>query len=210
MSAPTTVVFDIGNVLLDWDPRHLYRKLFADDAAIARFMDAVGLADWNRGLDRGGRFDDAVAALSARHPDHAEAIAAFHHRWVETVSGPIQGSMAVLSHLRASGVPDYAITNFSSEKFHIAQATWPALAGFKGVVVSGDEGLLKPEPAIYQVLFERYGLEPAACVFVDDSPANVAAAAGLGMHALHFVSAERFAADLAALGLPVPAALPGR
>jgi 2-haloacid dehalogenase len=118
--------------------------------------------------------------------------------------------MAILSHLRASGVPDYAITNFSSEKFRIAQAPWPALAGFRGVVVSGDEGLLKPEPAIYRVLFDRYGLDPAACVFVDDSPANVAAAAGLGMHALHFVSAERFATDLAALGLPVPAALPGR
>lgn len=200
---PQTLVFDIGNVLIEWDPRFLYRKIFADEAEMEWFLGHVCTSTWNLEQDRGRTMADAVAWLVARYPAYEAAIRAFDTRWLETVSGPIPGSVDLLARARTTGIPDYAITNFSHEKFPIAKAHFPFLEGFRGTIVSGEEKLLKPEPEIYRLFLDRYGLEAADCVFIDDSSANVEGARAVGMHAVHFTGPELLAADLRAFGFPL-------
>jgi 2-haloacid dehalogenase len=201
--APTTVVFDIGNVLLRWDPRHLYRKLFDDEDRMEWFLANVCTHDWNVEQDRGRDWDEAVSLLVDRHPEHESHIRAFHERWHETVSGVFEENVAILERLRAAGVPNYCITNFSGAKFAEAKRRFPFLAAFDGVIVSGDERLLKPDPAIYRLLLDRYGLSAGACVFIDDSRANVEAARALGMRAIQYAEPMDLAAELRACGFPV-------
>lgn len=199
---PTIVVFDVGNVLLRWDPRHLYRKLFDDEARMEWFLSTICTSEWNIEQDRGRDWDEAVALLVERHPDHATPIRAFHERWHETVSGVFDDNVALLERLRAAGVPTYCITNFSGPKFIEAQKRFPFLAGFDGAVVSGDERVLKPDPAIYRLLLDRYALEAGACVFIDDSKANAEGARAVGMHAVHYLEPMDLSAELRRLGLP--------
>lgn len=199
---PQTLVFDIGNVLIAWDPRFLYRKIFADEGEMEWFLGHVCTSAWNLEQDRGRPFADAVAERTALFPDHEAAIRAFDERWEETVSGPISGTVDLLARMRAQGIADYAITNFSHEKFAIAKTRFPFLAEFRGTIVSGEEKLLKPEPEIYRLLLDRYGLEAADCVFIDDSIANVQGAHAVGMHAVHFTGPDQLSADLRKLGFP--------
>jgi 2-haloacid dehalogenase len=198
---PSTVVFDVGNVLLRWDPRNLYRKVFDDEERMEWFLANVCTHDWNVEQDRGREWDEAVALLVDRHPDHEPAIRAFHERWHETVSGVFDENVALLKRLQEAGVPTYCITNFSGPKFREAQARFPFLASFLGIIVSGDERLLKPDPAIYRLLLSRYGLEAQDCVFIDDSAANVAGARSVGMHAIHYLEPMDLAAELNRLGI---------
>jgi 2-haloacid dehalogenase len=200
---PTTVVFDVGNVLLRWDPRNLYRKLFDDEQRMEWFLAHVCTSDWNLEQDRGRAWDEAVALLVARHPDHEPAIRAFHERWHETVSGVFEENVALLKRLQEAGVPTYCITNFSAPKFREAQERFPFLASFLGTVVSGDERLVKPDPAIYRLLLDRYGLVAEECVFIDDSPANVAGARAVGMDAIHYAEPMDLGAELRRSGLHV-------
>lgn len=195
------MVFDVGGVLLDWDPRHLYRKLLPDEQAVEWFLAEVCTTAWNVEQDRGRPWPDAVAELSARFPDHAELISAYHERWRETVGGPIEGTVDTLRQLRGRGVPCYALTNFSTEKFAQVRAEYNFLGWFGGIVVSGAEGVAKPDPRIYQILLRRFGLDPVATVYVDDSAPNVAAARAHGMTGLHFTGPDRLRDELAALGL---------
>lgn len=203
MASPRIVVFDVGNVLVDWNPRFLYRSIFADEAEMEWFLANVCTPAWNLEQDRGRPFADAVAERIALFPQHEAAIRAFDERWPETISGTIPESVALLETLRARGVPDYAITNFSHEKFALAKTRFPFLAGFRGTIVSGEEKLLKPDPAIYRLLLDRYGLHAADCVFIDDSAANVAGARAVGMNALHFTGPGALAVGLRELGFPV-------
>ncbi|WP_349359353.1 HAD family phosphatase [Stappia sp.] len=201
---PDTVVFDIGNVLIRWDPRHLYRKLFADEASLTHFLTHVCPPEFNLDFDRGRPFEEGIAERIALFPEHADAIRAWDTRWQEMVPGPISGSVALLEALRSAGVPLYAITNFSAPKFAECRHRFPFLdTAFWDVVVSAHEGVLKPEPAIYEILFTRNDLDPARTVFIDDSPANVAGARAAGMTALHFTDPDRLRADLQALGFAV-------
>ena len=195
-----TIVFDIGGVLLDWDPRHLYRKLFADEAAREWFLAHVCTPDWNREQDRGRPWAEAVAGLAQAFPEWRAEIAAYDARWSETVAGPIEGSVDILRRLHADGAPLYAITNFSAEKFKLAQARFDFLSLWRGVIVSGEERLLKPDPAIYQLLLSRYGLAAARCLFIDDVQHNVDAARAIGMQAVRFVDPPTLRRDLAAAG----------
>jgi 2-haloacid dehalogenase len=196
------VIFDVGNVLIRWDARLVYRDLLPDDAAIEAFFEEVGFSDWNVEQDRGRSWDEGVAVLSAMHPHRAELIAAFHDRWHASVPGEIAGSVAVLEELRDTGVPLYAITNFSAEKWLETVARFTFLAGcFRDVVVSGSEGVTKPGAEIFRICLERNGLDAAACVFVDDSAANVASAQAIGFDAIRFTEPEALRADLVARGL---------
>ena len=145
------VIFDIGGVLIEWHPKHLYLKMLEDEAAIDAFLAEIGFNEWNLALDAGARWEPAVADLVARYPHRKELIEAAHHRWHEMLPGDIPGTVAILEKLSAAGVPLYAITNFSSEKFVEARARWPFLAMFRDIVVSGDEKLLKPEAEIFQI-----------------------------------------------------------
>jgi 2-haloacid dehalogenase len=199
--SPTKVVFDVGNVLLRWDPRNLYRKIFDDEARMEWFLSTVCTSEWNVEQDRGRDWDVAVALLVERHPDLEMPIRAFHDRWHETVSGTIEENVTVLRQLRQAGVPTYCITNFSGPKFVEAQKRFPFLASFDGVIVSGDERVLKPDPAIYELLLSRYGLVAGDCIFVDDSPANVEGARKAGMHAIHFREPMDLAAELRRYGI---------
>ncbi len=201
MSVVTTVVFDVGNVLIRWDPNRLYARLFPDPAKRDWFLETICTEDWNREMDRGRPFAEGIAELVARHPEWEAEIRAWDENWHEMVPGEIPGTVAILERLRALGVPDYSITNFSREKFAEARERFPFLKGFRDTVVSAHEKLLKPDPAIYRVLLERNRLDPAACLFVDDSAANVAGARAVGMAAVVFTTPERFAADLTAHGI---------
>jgi 2-haloacid dehalogenase len=200
MPSPTTIVFDIGNVLIGWDPRALYRKIFDDPERMEWFLSEVCHHEWNLEQDRGRLFAEAVAERTAAFPHLAEEIRAYDERWPETVTGPIEGTVRILQDVRAAGIPNYAITNFSSEKFAVAQRMFPFLAGFDGIVVSGDEKLVKPDPAIYRVLLDRYGLHAGDCIFIDDSLANVEAARFVGMKAHHFTGPEALAEELSRQG----------
>jgi 2-haloacid dehalogenase len=199
--APTTVVFDLGGVLIDWDARYLYRKLLPSDEAVEAFFAETEIFAWNARQDAGRPISEAVASLSEEFPHHAELIAAFYDRWWETVGGPIEESVAILRSLRDDGVRLYALTNWSGETFPMARQAFDFLSWFEGIVVSGEERVIKPDPQIYQVLFDRHDIEAADAVFIDDSKPNVDAAAGLGMTALHFSSPQQLRDDLGRLGL---------
>ncbi|WP_114376877.1 HAD family hydrolase [Elioraea thermophila] len=197
------VIFDLGGVLIDWNPRHLYRKLFADEAEMERFLAEVCTPAWNLEQDRGRPWAQAIAELSACHPDQAELIAAYRGRWPEMLNGAIAGTVALLERLDDAGVPLYALTNWSAETWPYAERLYPFLARFRAIVVSGRIGLVKPEPAIYRHALARFGLAPERTLFIDDSAKNVEGARAVGLHALRFAGAEALARDLARLGLPV-------
>jgi 2-haloacid dehalogenase len=197
----TTVVFDLGGVLIDWDPRYLYRKLMAEDE-IEPFLAEVGFFAWNHAQDAGGPWRDAVEALATKHPHRRELIAAFPDRFAETLGGPIDETVALLDELhRAGRARLLALTNWSSETFPVALATFGFLDSFEGIVVSGDEGVAKPDAVLFRTLIDRYSLVPQETVFIDDSAANVEAAAQLGLVAVRFTDPERLRADLSRLGL---------
>jgi 2-haloacid dehalogenase len=203
-TGPHQVVFDIGRVLLEWDPRYLYRTIFSNPADMEDFLTRVLPPEWNLEQDRGRSWKNAEDIQIALFPDYAEEIRAFRARWRETVPHEIGGTVAILNRLKALGIPLYAITNFASDTLAEAKTIYPFLAtSFIDMVVSGDERLLKPDPRIYQVLLTRQNLDATDCVFIDDSPANVSAAAALGFHALHFTSSEALAADLKRFGFDV-------
>lgn len=200
---PDIVVFDIGNVLLDWSPDHLYAKVIAQPSVRKWFLDTVCTYDWNREQDRGRSYAEAVAERRALWPEWRDEIEAWHHRWLETLSGPIAGSVDILHRLKAAGAPCYAITNFPAEKFPAAQEIYPFLKGFDGVIVSGDEGLVKPDREIYDCLLARYGLDAHRCVFIDDVAANVEGARAAGMKGIWFQNPAQLARDLRSFGFDV-------
>jgi 2-haloacid dehalogenase len=198
---PSTVVFDLGGVLVDWDPRYLFRQLLSDEAAVERFLAEVCTPEWNAEQDAGRSWAEGVAEASARFPEHAELVAAYDERWWETIGGQIDGTVEVLSELREGGVGLYAITNWSAEKFDLTFPRFEWLSWFNGIVVSGYERIVKPDPRIFQILFDRHGVDPRAAVYVDDVPANVEAARAIGMTGLVFTTPEQLHADLGELGL---------
>jgi 2-haloacid dehalogenase len=192
------VVFDLGGVLIDWDPRYLYRKLLDDEAAVEEFLATVCTPAWNAEQDRGRPFAEGVAELVERHPAHAAAITAYHERWPEMLGGVVDGAVEVLAELRAAGVPVYALTNWSAETFGVARERFEFLEWFDGVLVSGEERMIKPDPAIFRLLLDRFGLDPEATFYVDDSEQNVAAADRLGFDAVRFTTPAQLRRDLVA------------
>jgi 2-haloacid dehalogenase len=196
------VVFDLGGVLIDWNPRHLYRKLFAgDEAAMESFLATVCTPAWNECQDAGRSFTDAVAALLPRHADKLDLIEAFGRRFDEMIAGAIDGTVDVLADLRRAGVPRYALTNWSAETFPPQRGRFAFLSWFDGIVVSGEEGAIKPDPRIFRILLDRYRIVPREAVFIDDNPANAAAATALGLHGIHFRSPEDLRRELEGLDL---------
>lgn len=197
-----TVVFDLGGVLIDWNPRHLYRKIFGDDVETMEwFLANVCNSEWNLRQDAGRTWHDAVAEAEARYPQHAQHIRAYRDRWEETLGDAIDGSVAVLDELRSRPVRLLALTNWSAETFPIGRQRFPFLQWFEGILVSGEERLIKPDRAIYDLLAQRYRVEPARAVFIDDSAVNVEGARHAGLHAIHFRDPSALRSELAALGV---------
>ena len=199
---PTSIVFDVGHVLYDWDPRFLYERLIPEGEALDAFLRDVCTRDWHFQHDRGRPFAETSAELIARHPEHEALIAAWGPRFAEQIPGPMPGMPELVAELDAAGVPLYALTNFSGEFFAPFRRQEAALFDrFRGIVVSGDERLVKPDPSIYRLLLDRYGLEAGRTVFVDDRAENVAGAESVGMTAIRFTGAEPLRAELVRLGL---------
>ncbi|TYC67936.1 HAD family phosphatase [Stappia sp. BW2] len=200
--AITTVVFDIGNVLIEWNPEYLYRELIPDADAREEFLATVCTMEWNLQQDLGRPWAEAVEVLSRQHPDKAELVAAYDERWHDMVPGEIPGTPDLLAQLKAQGTPLYAITNFSEDKFAQTQERFPFLkTSFRDIVVSGIEKEIKPGLRIYEILLERNGLRAENCLFIDDNQHNVEAARKAGMAAHHFKGAEGLRADLKHFGL---------
>lgn len=200
LTAPT-VVFDVGNVLLRWDPRRVYRELIPEPERLDWFMQNVCTAAWNLEQDRGRSWEEAVATLVAQHPDWEREIRAYDERWHDSIPESIAESVAVLAELKGRGEKVYAITNFSREKWAECLIRFPFLQSFDGVVVSAHERLLKPDRAIYEVLLGRYALKAEDCIFIDDSEKNIVAARGLGMQTVHFVEPIDLRAELCGRGV---------
>lgn len=179
---PRALLWDVGNVIVRWNPRTLFAKIFKEPAELDGFLSHVCTMEWHGETDRGLSFADNIARLSALHPHYAGQIAAWWDRWPEMFSGCIAETEAVIEALATRGVPQFGLTNMSSEAWPGVQAMSPVFRHFQDVVVSAEEGVIKPEPRIYEIALQRTGLRPDDLLFVDDSAANINAAAALGFH----------------------------
>jgi 2-haloacid dehalogenase len=199
---PTVVVFDLGGVLIDWNPRYLYRTLFGGDtAAMEHFLTHVCSPAWNHEQDAGRSFAEGCAVLAREFPEARPLVEAWRERFDETLGGPIAGTVEILAALRARGVPLYALSNWWAETFPIARARFDFLDWFDGIVISGEVGIAKPDPRIFAHLLETHALRADATVFIDDLPANVGAAAAAGMHTILFTDPEALRTALGELDL---------
>ncbi len=199
---PRAVIFDIGRVLYDWDLRFLYERLIEDDQALDAFLRDVVTTEWHLQHDAGRPFAETSAELIAQHPEHAALIAALGPRFGDTNRAMIPGMGALVAELDAARVPLFAISNFSGEFFVPYRAERAAIFDrFRDIVVSGDEGVMKPDPAIYHLALKRFGLAPGEALFFDDSATNVAGAAAVGIIARLFTDAAACRADIVAHGL---------
>lgn len=194
-----TIVFDLGGVLIDWNPRYLYKKMFASADEMEYFLATVCPPQWNVLLDAGRPFAEALAEAKAKFPAYAAQIDAYGERWSEMLGGAVEGSVAVLREVKAKGYPLYALTNWSAETFPIAQEKYAFLKWFDGVLVSGAEKLAKPDPAIYKRLLDKFNLRADGCIFIDDNAANVSAAEKLGFQTVHFQTPDLLRAELSRL-----------
>lgn len=208
MSDTLVPVFDLGGVFVDWNPMYLFRKLFKTEEEAQWFQDNICTKDWNLEFDAGDIYAEGVAKLVTRYPRYWREIMAYDRRWRETFGDFIEGTIDIHNELIAAEVPTFAITNFSWEKWMSCLGTWPFLEKFDGVIVSGLERLVKPDPRIYRLFCERYGLAPQSCVFIDDSEPNIVAARKFGMHGIVFTSPEQLRAELIGYGLPLQKAAP--
>ncbi len=184
------VVFDLGGVLIDWNPRYLYRKLLADSEAVEHFLREVCPPSWNAQHDAGQPFREGIAEATARHPEKGPLIRAYFDRWPEMLGGALAETVALLERVKRSGRAVLALTNWSAETFPVAQRRYSFLGEFEDILVSGAHGLAKPDPAIFELASERFGLDPSKSLFIDDSLRNVEAAARVGFHTHHFRGAE--------------------
>jgi 2-haloacid dehalogenase len=202
IEGPTAVVFDVGNVLYGWDPESFLARQIPKDSARLRFIEDVDLWGWHDSLDAGRPFAEAAAELSEKFPDYAHLISAWGERFGETIGDPVPGVHAIVEALEARGVPLFAITNFSAE-------FWPPFRRkedgffrrFRDIVVSGEEKLLKPDPALYYRALDRFSLKPRDALFVDDRLINVEGARAVGMHAHLFIGADDLRRRLEGEGL---------
>jgi 2-haloacid dehalogenase len=197
------VVFDIGGVLLDWSPDYLYADLIPDEEQRTHFLTNVATPAWNHRQDEGRPWAEAVAELSGLHPEHAEWIEAYDTGWLKMVRGIFEDTAAVLTELQSQGIPTYALTNFSGDKWEVAKDAFPILTHFSGEVVSGVEQTVKPDEKIYRILIDRYNLDPARTFYTDDMQYNVDGARAVGLDAELFTGATTLREQLRERGLAV-------
>lgn len=194
------MIFDIGQVIIRWIPQQAFAQVMPADEVDA-FMTRIGFDEWNRGNDARASTAGAEDELVRRFPADEVGIRGYRTHFVETIREAVPGTAAVIAELDSAGVRIGALTNWASDSFTIARKHYPILDRFADIVVSGDEGLVKPDPAIFRLACRRLGTTPEHAIFVDDSPANVAGAEAIGMTGILFTSAEQLRADLVALGL---------
>lgn len=184
------VIFDFGGVLIDWNPRYLYRKVFDNDEQMEYFLDNICTTEWNTCQDAGRPWSKAVALLQKQYPEYSELIALYSDRWPEMLGGAFPETVSLMRRVKEAGYHVFGLTNWSAEKFPVALERFDFLKELEGIVVSGEEKLIKPDERIYRVLFDRYKLLPEESVFIDDNQVNITAAERLGMHAVLFDNIE--------------------
>lgn len=202
MSSINTIIFDLGGVLIEWNPRHLYRKIFKTEDEITWFFENICTLEWNDNQDAGRTFAEATEELVAKHPEWEVPIRAWYGRWQETIVGPIHETVEILSHFKSTAnYRLYALTNWSAESFPVTQQMFDFLGWFEGIVVSGVEKTRKPFPEFYQILFDRYAINPSQALFIDDNIKNIAGAKAVGLNAIHFTSPEQLRTALVSYGV---------
>ena len=195
-------VFDLGGVLIDWNPRYLYRKLFAhDEPGMEQFLSTICTHSWNTQQDAGRSFAEGCASLKAVHPHAGALIDAWFERYDEMLAGPIEGTVDILGDLRSRGVPLYALSNWSAETFPFARKRFEFLNWFQGIMLSGEVGLVKPDARIYDLFLKTFAIDPAAAIYIDDLKPNVESAAGFGMRGILFTDSSALRANLSQSGL---------
>lgn len=190
------IVFDFGGVLIDWNPRYLYRKVFDNDAEMEKFLSEICNGEWNEKQDGGRSFSDGIRELIAQNPEQSDKISIFYDRWEEMIGGAVKGTPEILYELKSLGYSLYGLTNWSGEMFPRVKENYSFFNELDGIVVSGDEKLLKPDPAIFRVLINRYGIHPEESLFIDDNPVNAEAGRKLGFNVIRFESAEQLRKEL--------------
>lgn len=202
MSGIESVVFDLGGVLIDWNPRYLFRKLTSDEDRIETFIRDICNQHWNEGRDAGLTFADGIAELVARYPDQEDWIRVYFDRWAEMLAGDIRGTVEILEEIHRAGRHRlFALSNWSAETFPYAEKRFPFLGLFQKILVSGHEKLIKPDPHFFGLLAERHEVDFRRAVFIDDVEKNVAAAQSLGFHAIRFTDPETLRLQLRSLGV---------
>jgi 2-haloacid dehalogenase len=192
-----TIIFDLGAVLIDWNPHYMYNTIFEDEQEMKDFLANVCTSDWNEEQDAGRSLQEGTELLVNKFPEHEANIRAFYGRWIEMLGEPFHGTVEILRQLKASNkYKIYALTNWSAETFPFAIARFDFLTWFDGIVVSGTEKMRKPTPAFYQILLDRYQVNPAEALFIDDNYRNILAAENMGIKSIHFKSAEELATEL--------------
>lgn len=192
-----TIIFDLGAVLIDWNPEFLYRKIFDDESEMRYFLKNICTPEWNAQQDAGRKWADAVDLLLPQHPEYENEIRAYWQRWPEMLNGPISGTVEILQEIKKQNKYRLlALTNWSEETWPYAWEQYHFLQWFEGILVSGKEHMKKPDPRIYHLLIERYGIEPERSLFIDDSRANVESAQAVGIQAVHFTSPEQLLVQL--------------
>lgn len=194
-----TIIFDLGAVLIDWNPDYMYRTIFNDEQEMRHFLTNVATSDWNEEQDAGRSLQEGTEWLIAKHPQHEENIRAFYGRWIEMLGDAFEGTVEIFKELKESGkYKIYALTNWSAETFPLAQERFDFLNWFDGVVVSGAEKMRKPAPEFYQILLDRYNVNPQESLFIDDNYRNILAAEKMGINCIHFTSPEKLREELVA------------
>ena len=200
------VVFDLGGVVIDWNPMYLYRKVFeGDETKAANFLATICTGEWNAEQDGGRDLIQATAARVALFPEWEREIRAYYGRWIEMIGGPIPGTGQLMAEIKAAGLRLFALSNWHCETFARIRHSFGELDLFEHIVLSGEHGCIKPHKAIYDIALECYGMAPENLVFVDDSLANVEGAAQVGLPALLFTGAAKLRQDLIGLGVPLQA-----
>jgi 2-haloacid dehalogenase len=196
------IVFDLGGVLMDWDPYYLYSKILGDDRqAVERFFKAVDFFGWNLEQDRGRSFAEGTAELAVRFPEYSALIRAYDERYLESLRGAIQPVVEILGALKEAGYRLYGLSNWPAEKFALVRPQYPFFAWFDDLVISGEVGLIKPDKAIFNLLLERAGRPAGECLFIDDHDDNITAARELGFQTILFESPQQLDAELRRMGI---------
>jgi 2-haloacid dehalogenase len=191
------IIFDFGNVLLEWNPRYVYQRYFPNDPeGMERFFKEVNFADWNLQQDKGRPFVEGVAILSEKFPHYAQLIQAYHENWIDSIGAAYSGTIEILKQFKQAGYPLYGLSNWSAETFPYAREKYDFFDLFDDFVISGEVGQVKPDPEIFQIMLEKIGKPAEECLFIDDSLTNINQAQKMGFGTIHFQSPEQLAAAL--------------
>jgi 2-haloacid dehalogenase len=197
----TTLIFDFGGVLIEWDPRNLYRRYFADSEAMEQFLAEVDFMAWNAYQDKGRPFAEGVTELTAKFPQHARLIHAYQEHWEESIGEPITATIRIMQKLKRAGWPVYGLSNWSTETFPIIRQKHDFFDILDGYLISGEAKLVKPDPAIFQAMLDKIGRTAQECLYIDDSLSNIETARRLGFVCIHYQSPAQLEAELKQLGI---------